>query len=1147
MPVLHILTKSKHSEVSQVLGVVLAPYQGQIQYRLRNPDENLSDIVQGDVVLAMGSQIHKMLANWGAVPKNKGVKSTRSKDINFNGISIITTYDPWAATRDHMTCVDIRIDCALALRRLITGTIVPRIGNYRYVENFDDCLRFIENNWAQKGTAAPVSMDLECVGLDEINPNAWIVSISLTYQAGQADVLYFSGLGDQPSPQHNDQRGYLWKQLHWLFSTKKVKTIGANLKFDMRWVLKKWGIWVENFAFDTTLVGSLLDENRSNSLNNHAKIMTELGGYDDQFNDTADKSRMDLEYLKDPENFKTYAGGDTDAAFRIRLALLKELLPQNGLTRFYAELLHPASKVFTQIEAEGVNVDVQRYRDLEAQLKARIQELHDFAIACINGRVKAKHSKIVNGKETGLKLTRDVIIRDHLFSPLGLNLKPEVFTDKTKDLPPDQRIAKCDKLHLKKFQDHPQAGKFIQAYQEYVATKKTLDTYVTGFLKHLRADGRFHGSYLLFKGAYEGAGSSSDDAGTNTGRLSCKDPALQCQIFWADVLTDQGYLPLLDLVDRFERGEKFKVLTHTGQWRDVIDTYHNGKQPVFKVTTKSGRTVTCTGNHPILVAGEGFVKTEDLKVGDTIYGCYYKEKHSEEKRKIDTWARHVERSHTDVSKLEFYETQMRQGIAPELQRLWRTRDHLLPRVGGLREFLAGYGGAPEGYDLGSAGREQGLLQGQLQMVNGYRTGEQQNNKRASNLERGNEDAKAMGTAFGDLPRDPARTAGKMAVRGSINKGEQKPAQNANVQRKNTEPSGLGTGAGFIGVHANIEDQTGLVYGKDFEHAERAGFEIDEIVSIEPAGEELTFDITVDQCHSYVTQGLVVHNTVPKHTVWAKPLRKCFTPPEGHLMFELDYKAGELRVIAEVAGEPTMIRNFQEGKDPHVLGGAGISKLTYEEVMAFKESKPDLYKMIRSRGKPANFGLSYGMQAEGYHAYARDNYGVNMTLDEAYEQRANFFQTFTGLIPWHESYQEFARKNLYVPTPLGRIRHLPFANSSDWGLRAQSERQAINAPIQATLSDLTQLSSVEFEKEYGMYGTKHNPIRLCMMVHDALIGYVPIDLAQIWLPRLQEVMENLPLGEKFGWYPRVKFEVDAEVHHDSLADLMDFDEYFAKVA
>ena len=68
------------------------------------------------------------------------------------------------------------------------------------------------------------------------------------------------------------------------------------------------------------------------------------------------------------------------------------------------------------------------------------------------------------------------------------------------------------------------------------------------------------------------------------------------------------------------------------------------------------------------------------------------------------------------------------------------------------------------------------------------------------------------------------------------------------------------------------------------------------------------------------------------------------------------------------------------------------------------------------------------------------------------------------------------------------------------------------------------------------------MRLCMMVHDALLGYVPMEQADEWIPKLAQVMSNLPLGEKFGWYPQVKFDVDSECHHDSLADLMDFGEY-----
>ena len=67
----------------------------------------------------------------------------------------------------------------------------------------------------------------------------------------------------------------------------------ANGKFDLLWIAEKWGIECTNFSFDTALVGNLLDENRTNSLNLHAKVFTDLGGYDEDFNARFDKGKME--------------------------------------------------------------------------------------------------------------------------------------------------------------------------------------------------------------------------------------------------------------------------------------------------------------------------------------------------------------------------------------------------------------------------------------------------------------------------------------------------------------------------------------------------------------------------------------------------------------------------------------------------------------------------------------------------------------------------------------------------------------------------------------------------------------------------------------------------------------------------------------
>ena len=139
----------------------------------------------------------------------------------------------------------------------------------------------------------------ETVGLDVYASGVYIVSITFTIKAGKSYVLYFKGLHDQPVARVGVGEFVIKnKQMHddiqWLLNSQKIKTEGANLKYDCRWMKYMWGISCSNFTFDTTLVGSLLDENASNGLSNHAKRYTDMGGYDQPLNSKYDKSRMDL-------------------------------------------------------------------------------------------------------------------------------------------------------------------------------------------------------------------------------------------------------------------------------------------------------------------------------------------------------------------------------------------------------------------------------------------------------------------------------------------------------------------------------------------------------------------------------------------------------------------------------------------------------------------------------------------------------------------------------------------------------------------------------------------------------------------------------------------------------------------------------------
>lgn len=178
----------------------------------------------------------------------------------------------------------------------------------------------------------------------------------------------------------------------------------------------------------------------------------------------------------------------------------------------------------------------------------------------------------------------------------------------------------------------------------------------------------------------------------------------------------------------------------------------------------------------------------------------------------------------------------------------------------------------------------------------------------------------------------------------------------------------------------------------------------------------------------------------------------------------------------------------------------------------------------------NFGLVYGMSANGYRAYAKASYGVELTKEEAEDSRAKFFETYSGLIPWHKDAIARTRRDKGIVSPLGRTRHLPLVDSRQSGIKAQAERNALNAPVQSTLSDMSLWASVLYDR---MYDFETAPIVL--MVHDNLVSYVPEDDAGVWAKRLQVVMETLPLKEVFGWDHQVPFTTDIHVG-PNLADL-----------
>jgi DNA polymerase I-like protein with 3'-5' exonuclease and polymerase domains len=283
-------------------------------------------------------------------------------------------------------------------------------------------------------------------------------------------------------------------------------------------------------------------------------------------------------------------------------------------------------------------------------------------------------------------------------------------------------------------------------------------------------------------------------------------------------------------------------------------------------------------------------------------------------------------------------------------------------------------------------------------------------------------------------------------------------------------------------------------------------------------------------------------TIPKHNKWAKKIRKCYPAPPGYRFFQADFSQGELRITACVAEEQNMIEAYRAGKDLHCVTGAQLAGYEFEEFMALKVDKKmdqmtpaeakahELFAKFRQRAKPANFGLLYGMQAEGFREYARVNYKVKMSAEEAWDVREAFFALYAGLVDWHKNSIAFATKNLYIASPLGRVAHLPLIKSKVYKVKSKAERKALNSPIQATLSDLCMWAISFLEERYGNEG-----LWMAGMTHDSIYGYYPEDQPDLWLGRVVETMSTLPYREVFDWHPALDFPADIE-EGPNLAEL-----------
>jgi DNA polymerase-1 len=234
-------------------------------------------------------------------------------------------------------------------------------------------------------------------------------------------------------------------------------------------------------------------------------------------------------------------------------------------------------------------------------------------------------------------------------------------------------------------------------------------------------------------------------------------------------------------------------------------------------------------------------------------------------------------------------------------------------------------------------------------------------------------------------------------------------------------------------------------------------------------------------------------------------RTCFKAPEGRVLVKADYSQIELRIATAIAGDRRMLEAYRQGQDLHTL--------TAQMVLGRNE----VTKEDRQRAKAVNFGLIYGMSAETLREHARNNYGVELSEEEAREFRRRFFQTYRGIADWHERERQAGTHD--VRTRAGRLVR-----------NVDRLTNRLNTPVQGTGADGLK------QALHFMYKRRHEvpaDVRLCLAVHDEIVVECNEDDAQAvadWLKTcMKEGMQDL--------IPEVPVEVEISVGPSWAGDSM----------
>jgi DNA polymerase-1 len=238
-------------------------------------------------------------------------------------------------------------------------------------------------------------------------------------------------------------------------------------------------------------------------------------------------------------------------------------------------------------------------------------------------------------------------------------------------------------------------------------------------------------------------------------------------------------------------------------------------------------------------------------------------------------------------------------------------------------------------------------------------------------------------------------------------------------------------------------------------------------------EESTGRVHTDYMQTVAATGRLSSNNpnlqnIPIRTERGRQVRKAFIPrDDNYILLAADYSQIELRIIASLSEETTMIEAFKNGEDIHASTASKVFNVALDEVTRDQ----------RSNAKTVNFGIIYGVSAFGLSNQ------TDLSRTEAKELIDTYYKTYPKLRNYISGQIDFAREHGYVQTVLGRRRYLKDINGSNAIVRGAAERNAVNAPIQGSAADIIKIAMINIHKKLneGDFKTK-----MLLQVHDELV-------------------------------------------------------------